>query len=105
MAVKLDLDDIQGLIARGYRTLPHARFTIFAAPSAAAGHALLSWLLPRVTPAGRFASSSALHVAYTAAGLRRLGLPEIVIAGFSAQFISGMTGPDRSRFLGDAEES
>ena len=67
MAVKLDLDDIQGLIARGYRTLPHARFTIFAAPSAAAGHALLSWLLPRVTPAGRFASSSALHVAYTAA--------------------------------------
>ncbi len=105
MAVKLDLDDIQGLIARGYRTLPHARFTIFAAPSAAAGHALLSWLLPRVTPAGRFASSSALHVAYTAAGLRRLGLPESVIAGFSAQFTGGMTGPDRSRFLGDAGES
>ena len=105
MAVKLDLDDIQGLIARGYRTLPHARFTIFAAPSAAAGHALLSWLLPRVTPAGRFASSSALHVAYTAAGLRRLGLPESVIAGFSAQFAGGMTGPDRSRFLGDAGES
>jgi Dyp-type peroxidase family len=103
--VNLDLDDIQGLIARGYSTLPHARFTIFAAPGAAAGHALLSWLLPRATPARGFASSSALHVAYTAGGLRRLGLPESVIAGFSAPFISGMTGPDRSRVLGDVGES
>jgi Dyp-type peroxidase family len=105
VAVKLDLDDIQGLIARGYRTLPYARFTIFAAHDAGAGHALLSWLLPRVTPASRFAGDSALHLAYTAAGLRRLGLAESVIAGFSAQFIAGMTGPNRSRFLGDVRES
>ena len=105
MAVKLDLDDIQGLIARGYRTLPHARFTIFAAHDAAGGHALLSWLLPRITPAGRFAGNSALHLAYTADGLRRLGLAEGVIAGFSPQFIEGMTGPNRSRFLGDVGES
>src|SRR5262249_22849816 len=103
--LKLDLDDIQGLIARGYRTLPYARCTIFAAHDAAAGHALLSWLLPRVTPAGGFAADSALHLAYTAAGLRRLGLAESVIAGFSPQFIGGMTGPNRSRFLGDVGES
>lgn len=105
MTVKLDLDDIQGLIARGYSTLPYARFTIFTAPDPAAARALLSWLLPRVTPAGRFTGDSALHVAYTAAGLRRLGLPENVLSGFSPQFRSGMTGPDRSRFLGDAGES
>jgi Dyp-type peroxidase family len=105
VAVKLDLDDIQGLIARGYSALPHARFTIFAAHDATAGHALLSWLLPRITPAGRFSGDSALHLGYTAAGLRRLGLADSVLAGFSAQFRSGMTGPDRSRFLGDAGES
>jgi len=105
VAVKLDLDDIQGLIARGYRTLRHARFTIFTAPDPAAAHALLSWLLPRVTPAGRFSGDSALHVAYTPAGLRRLGLPESVITGFSPQFRGGMTGPNRSRFLGDVGES
>jgi Dyp-type peroxidase family len=105
VAVKLDLDDIQGLIARGYRTLPHARFTVFTAQDPAAAHALLSWLLPRVTPAGGFCGDSALHVAYTPAGLRRLGLPESVIAGFSAQFRGGMTGPNRSRFLGDVGES
>ena len=105
MAINLDLDDIQGLIARGYRDLPHARFTIFAAHDAAAGRALLSWLLPRVTRAGRFAGNSALHLAYTPAGLRRLGLAESVIAGFSPQFSEGMTGPNRSRFLGDVGES
>jgi Dyp-type peroxidase family len=101
VTVRLDLDDIQGLIARGYRTLPRARFTIFTAQDPAAAHTLLSWLLPQVTTAGRFSGDSALHVAYTPAGLRRLGLPESVIAGFSAQFRDGMTGPNRSRFLGD----
>ena len=105
MAVKLDLDDIQGLIARGYRTLPYAQFTIFAAEDAAAAHALLSWLLPRVTPAGRFSGDSALHLAYTPVGLRRLGLPESVIDGFPPQFRGGMTDPNRSRFLGDVGES
>jgi len=105
VAIKLDLDDIQGLIARGYRTLPHARFTIFTTQDTADAHALLSWLLPRVTPAGRFSGDSALHVAYTAAGLRRLGLPESVIAGFQPQYRGGMTDPNRSRFLGDVGES
>lgn len=105
MAIKLDLDDIQGLIARGYRNLRYARFTIFTPQDAAAGHALLSWLLPRVTAAGTFTGDSALHVAYTAVGLRRLGLAGSALAGFSAQFRSGMTGPNRSRFLGDVGES
>ena len=105
MAVKIDLDDIQGLIARGYRGLPYARFTLVTAPDPAAAHALLSWLLPRVTPAGRFDADSALHVAYTPAGLRRLGLPDSALEGFSPQFRAGMTDPNRSRFLGDAGES
>jgi Dyp-type peroxidase family len=105
VSVKLDLDDIQGLIARGYRGLPYARFTIVTAQDPAAAHALLSWLLPRVTPAGRFDGDSALHVAYTPAGLRRLGLPGSVLDGFSPQFRGGMTDPNRSRFLGDAGES
>jgi Dyp-type peroxidase family len=105
VAVKLDLDDIQGLIARGYGRLPYARFTLVTAQDPAAAHALLSWLLPRVTPAGRFDGDSALHVAYTPAGLRRLGLPDSALGGFSAQFREGMTDPNRSRFLGDAGES
>src|SRR5579859_1076037 len=105
MATKLDLAGIQGLLARGYRGLRHARFTIFDIPGPAAGQALLSWLLPQVTPAGRFTAASALHVAFTASGLGRLGLPGGAVAGFSAEFAEGMTGPDRSRFLSDVGES
>jgi Dyp-type peroxidase family len=105
VAVKLDLDDIQGLLARGYSGLRHARFTIFAAPEPAASHALLDWLLPLVTSAAPFSADAALQVAFTPSGLRRLGLPGGTIAGFSAEFLAGMTAPDRSRFLGDTADS
>jgi len=103
VAVQLDLDDIQGLLARGYSSLRHARFTIFAAREPAQGRALLAWLLPQVTTAGPFRADTALQLAFTPAGLRRLGLPDRVMAGFSAEFAEGMA--NRSRFLGDLEES
>jgi Dyp-type peroxidase family len=105
VAVTLDLDDIQGLVARGYGQLKAARFTLFAAPDRLAAEALLSWVLPRVTPAGPFSADAAWHVAYTAAGLRRLGLPSGTVDQFSAEFLGGMADPNRSRFLGDVEES
>ena len=103
MATKLDLDDIQGLLARGYSSLRYARFTIFAAREPAQGRALLARLLPQVTTAGPFRAGTALQLAFTPAGLRRLGLPDRVMAGFSAEFAEGMA--NRSRFLGDLEES
>ncbi len=101
--MQLDLDDIQGLLARGYSSLRHARFTVFAAREPAQGRALLAWLLPQVTTAGPFRAGTALQLAFTPAGLRRLGLPDRVMAGFSAEFAEGMA--NRSRFLGDLEES
>jgi Dyp-type peroxidase family len=104
VAVKLDLDDIQGLVARGYNRLRHARFTIFAAPEPGASHALLAWLLPLVTSAAPFAADVAVQAAFTPSGLRRLGLPDSAVAGFSAEFLAGMAAPDRSRFLGDIED-
>ena len=105
MTVRLDLGDIQGLFARGYRGHPYARFTIFTIPGPAAGGGLLTWLLPHVTTAAPFSGDSAVQVAFTASGLRRLGLPDRVIAGFAAEFIEGMTNANRSRFLGDVGES
>jgi len=105
MATRLDLANIQGLLARGYSGLPYARFTVFAIPGPAAGHALVSWLLPRVSTAASPAGDSAAHIAFSAAGMRQLGLPGDVIAGFAAEFAEGMVTPDRSRFLGDVEGS
>ena len=103
--MQLDLDDIQGLFARGYRRHRYARFAVFTVPEPAAGRALLEWLLPRLTTAAPFSGDAAINVAFTPSGLRQLGLPESVIAGFSAEFIEGMATANRSRFLGDAGES
>ena len=105
MAVQLDLADIQGLFARGYARHKYARFTVFAARGPAASQALLAWLLPQVTNAAPFSGDTALHVALTPSGLRQLGLPDSVLAGFPAEFLEGMTEANRSRFLGDVGES
>jgi Dyp-type peroxidase family len=105
MAVTLDLTDIQGLFARGYKAHPHARFTLFTCPGPAACQALARWLLPQVTTAAPFSARTALQVAFTPSGLRQLGLPGSIMAGFSAEFLEGMTEPSRSRFLGDTGES
>ena len=105
MAVKLDLADIQGLFARGYSKHRFARFTIFACREPAASQGLLEWLLPQVTSAAPFSGDAALQVALTPAGLRQLGLPDRILAGFSAEFLEGMTEISRRRFLGDVGES
>ena len=63
MAIRLDLGDIQGLFARGYREHRYARFTIFTIAEAPAGRALLEWLLPRITTAAPFSGDVALQVA------------------------------------------
>src|SRR5271165_1223133 len=49
---------------------------------------------------------TALQVAFTCSGLRALGVPTSLVAGFSAEFQSGMAGDDnRSRRLGDVGAS
>ncbi|MEO8577181.1 MAG: peroxidase [Gemmatimonadales bacterium] len=49
--------------------------------------------------------STALQVAFTAAGLEALGIPRSVIAGFSAEFVGGMTEDSRTRRLGDVNSN
>jgi Dyp-type peroxidase family len=97
---------MQGIVARGYSSLGHARFTLFACDDQPAARALLAWLLPRITSAARkFSADTAVQVAFTPIGLHRLGLPEQAVAGFSLEFLDGMASPNRSRFLGDVGES
>jgi deferrochelatase/peroxidase EfeB len=95
-----ELADIQGLVHSGYSNLTEASFLLLRIVDAAAARA---WLAdaPVTTAAGRD-ESTVLQVAFSAGGMRALGLAESIIAGFSAEFISGMTGDEgRSRRLGD----
>ena len=77
MVATLELDDIQGLVARGYGTLRAAVFVLLRIDDPAAARAWLGALAGEVATAERGRRSEAVHVALTCSGLRRLGLPSV----------------------------
>jgi Dyp-type peroxidase family len=105
MAATLELDDIQGLVARGYGTLRAASFVLLRIDDPAAARAWLGSMAGEVATAERGDRSQAVHVALSSSGLRGLGLPEGSLAGFPDEFASGMTTDHRRRILGDVGES
>jgi len=98
-----ELQDVQGLVARGYGSLNAARFLLLGIDDPAAARAWLGGLT--VTAADARPNGRAVHVALTSAGLRRLGLDEAVVGLFSNEFADGMTAEHRSRNLGDIAEN
>ncbi|MGE5763514.1 MAG: Dyp-type peroxidase [Mycobacterium leprae] len=104
MATALELDDIQGLVVRGYGRLKSAAFVLLTIQDATAARRWLAGLLPQVTSAAQRDGDFALNVGLSMDGLRHLGVDETVVAGFSEAFRFGMTDPTRSRFLGDIDD-
>ncbi len=96
-----ELDDLQGLLRSGFRSLPHASFGLYHLGDIPSARRLLGLLLPLVTPAAEREVPVATQVALSASGLRSVGLAETVVAQFSLEFQEGMSAPARSRFLGD----
>jgi Dyp-type peroxidase family len=96
-----DLNDLQGLIRSGYSTLPHARYCLYTIGSPDEGRAFLRAVLPQVTTAAQRDVALVTQVAFSAAGLAALAVPDEVIGAFSLEFVGGLTAPARSAFLGD----
>ncbi|BCJ75965.1 peroxidase [Catellatospora sp. IY07-71] len=101
--MQLELDDIQGLIIRGYGTLPAARFHLLAIDRPQAARASLRRLLPRVTCGQVRPTDAACNLAFTADGLAKLGVSTAPESGFATEFATGITDPDRSLLLGDID--
>ncbi len=101
----LDLNDMQGLITRGYSTLRWASFLMFTINNPASARAALGELTPRVTNGRAEPPDTAVNLAFTSDGIRLLGLEIPGPDGFPEEFVSGMTDPNRSRFLGDTGEN
>jgi Dyp-type peroxidase family len=101
----LELDDVQGLIARGYPDLNAASYVLLQIDDAVAARGWLAALANQVTPAPSKPPDSALNVALTASGLRKLGLAEHALEQFSNEFTAGMITPHRRRTLGDVGEN
>jgi Dyp-type peroxidase family len=98
---KLELDDIQGLLARGYGRLRAARFLVLRFGEAPAARAWLGATAAAVTPATEDPHERALQLALTSTGLQKLGLTGGSLHGLSNEFHEGMTTPHRQRVLGD----
>jgi deferrochelatase/peroxidase EfeB len=98
----LDRSDIQGLAAFAYSKLVEARYWLLRIKDPAAAR---TWIASAKVSSAEIldtAPQTALQLAFTASGLRALGVPESTIAGFSAEFLGGMSGDaSRSRRLGD----
>lgn len=110
-----EFDDIQGLVRSGYGPLDEAVFLLLRIRDATAAK---SWLrdasaispgaISRITTAAHLETpqENALHIAFTADGLRNLGLEDEIILAFSREFHDGMasqaaTQEGRPRRLGD----
>jgi Dyp-type peroxidase family len=96
-----ELADIQGLFARGYGNLRAAAFLLLGIEDAAAARRWLGEVAVGVTSAEARPAGHAVNLAFTSAGLARLGLPGDAVEMFSNEFVTGMTTPHRSRILGD----
>jgi Dyp-type peroxidase family len=101
-AERLDLDDIQGLVVRGYRRLPHAAYLLLHVDDPAAARDMVNrWADAHVTPASVSPTERAVQVALTATGVASLTGRSASEQGFAEPFATGMVTPYRSRLLGD----
>lgn len=102
-----DADDIQALVRTGFGRLRGASYLMLRVVDAGAAR---TWLRgQRVASVGELSRGKlelAVQVAFTAAGLRALGVTDAVLSGFAVEYLEGMAGdPSRSRRLGDIGEN
>jgi Dyp-type peroxidase family len=104
----VEAEDVQGLVLRGYGSLPYAVYPLLHFKDRKTAALWLKRYVARIArgrPHEAGAQTEALQIAFTPAGLAALGLTADELHGFSSEFLSGMVGPHRSRFLGDVDES
>lgn len=106
----LEFDDIQGLVQRGYKELPLAEYLLLEVTDPLQARRSLAHLADVIEPAtapgcDKKDRVSAIHLALTWHGLRRLGLSRDVLDQFPLEFREGMVTEHRKRLLGDRDNS
>ena len=93
---RLDLRDLQGLVVRGYGSLPAACFVLLRVVDGDLARGQLARLLPAITDATRRPDRDrALQVAFTYDGLSKLGLPPELLAAVSSRITNEVKGINR----------
>ncbi len=102
---QLKLQDIQGIIARGYGSLEAATYVLLHIQDAPLARQWLGNLADYVQTSQERPSKHCLNIALTYEGLTALGLDQGTLSTFPTEFKEGMTEANRSRILGDHEGS
>lgn len=105
--------EVQGIVLRGYSSLPEAAYVLFGIHDPLRMKAWLSALLHdrEITSAiqprtlGAPEHSRCVNVAFTHDGLKALGLPPTTLDWFSREFQEGLSNKTRARMLGDQGDS
>ncbi|WP_340114845.1 Dyp-type peroxidase [Maribellus mangrovi] len=101
----LEVDDIQGIIVRGYSKLEAACFVFLKITDAGKAKHWLANMANKIEDGTSNPADSCMNVAFTFEGLKALGLNSYTLSLFSNEFQEGMTCEYRSRILGDHGES
>src|ERR1022692_4076698 len=91
----IDAKDVQGLVRFGYARLTEGCYLLLRIRDAAAARAWCAVAPVATAESQERPPETALQVAFTWAGLGKLGLPSNVLAGFSTEFQSGMAGEEK----------
>lgn len=97
----VDYADVQGIVRFGYGKMTEAAYALVRIKDAAGAR---TWL--RSAPISSAATlpaapPTAMQIAFTAPGLAALGVSRGVLAGFSREFLDGITEANRLRRSGD----
>lgn len=97
--------DIQGLLIRSHKEMKVASYVALRWEEVERGRNWLQGLLPQICNGLAKPEELRLQIAFTYAGLEKLGIAEAVKFGFSVEFIQGMDTEFRARVLGDEDEN
>lgn len=101
----LELPDIQGYIVRGYKYMMFSRYVFLRITDSKAAKMFIRDISGSITNTTHFPKTNCLNIAFTAAGLRALGMKESNLKNFSREFYEGITTPHRQRLLTDFDTS
>lgn len=103
----VELDDVQGLILKGYGNMPFGSYFMLNFKDELKAKNWLSIIADKITVAATSSKSieCAVNLAFTNEGVLKIGLPVEVLRTFSREFEEGMVTDHRKRMLGDLGDS
>ena len=102
---QLELSEIQAYLVKDYPEMGCSKYYLLQVTNAANAKKLITALAGSVTHINADVKDTCIHMGFTSAGLRALGLKENNISSFTREFREGMVTPHRQRLLADFDNS